>query len=136
MKSGHVWAASVVGLLVTGAWAQAIGLPKLSDETQECITCHRKSDIVVYQQWGDSKHFRANVGCYECHAANKGDPDAMDHYGFTVSTLVTPKDCARCHSKETTEFVASHHSKGARILGSLDNTLAEVVEGSRGKANR
>jgi hypothetical protein len=30
------------------------------------------------------------------------------------------------------EFSGSHHSKGARILGSLDNTLAEVVEGNRG----
>ena len=28
------------------------------------------------------------------------------------------------------EFNDSHHAKGARILGSLDNTLAEVVEGN------
>jgi len=34
--------------------------------------------------------------------------------------------------KEGKEFAVSHHSKGARILGSLDNTLAEVVEGNRG----
>lgn len=132
MTLRRVCMVSVLGWGAAAAAAQAIGLPKISDETEECITCHRKSDIVVYQQWGDSKHFRANVGCFECHAAEKADPDAMDHYGFTISTLVTPKDCARCHSKETSEFVASHHSKGGRILGSLDNTLAEVVEGSRG----
>jgi cytochrome c553 len=30
------------------------------------------------------------------------------------------------------EFNSSHHAKGGRILGSLDNTLAEVVEGNRG----
>jgi hydroxylamine dehydrogenase len=30
------------------------------------------------------------------------------------------------------EFVGSHHAKGGRILGSLDNVLAEVVEGNRG----
>ncbi len=31
---------------------------------------------------------------------------------------------------ETKQFAESHHSKGGRILGSLDNTLAEVVEGN------
>jgi len=30
------------------------------------------------------------------------------------------------------EFISSHHAKAARILGSLDNVLAEVVEGNRG----
>ena len=29
------------------------------------------------------------------------------------------------------EFVGSHHAKAGRILGSLDNVLAEVVEGNR-----
>jgi hypothetical protein len=89
-------------------------------------------DPAVYQQWGSSKHFRANISCYECHAAREDDPDAFRHEGQWIATIVSPKDCARCHVKETTEFGASHHSKGARILGSLDNTLAEVVEGNRG----
>ena len=86
---------------------------------------------MVYQQWGASKHYRANVACYECHQAEKSDPDAYDHYGFTMAVLVTPKDCARCHSREVEEFAGSHHSKAGRILGSLDNVLAEVVEGDR-----
>lgn len=114
------------------AFGQAIGRPDISKESKECITCHQKADPVVYQQWGSSKHFRGNIGCYECHAAEKSDADAMEHYGYTISVLVTPKDCARCHSKEVAEFAASHHSKGGRILGSLDNTLAEVVEGNNG----
>jgi cytochrome c553 len=33
---------------------------------------------------------------------------------------------------EVGEFTGSHHSKAGRILGSLDNVLAEVVEGNRG----
>ncbi len=112
------------------AAAQAIGLPRLSDESAECIACHKKTDPVVYQQWGDSKHYRANVACYECHAAEKTDPDAFNHYGYTIAILVTPKDCGRCHSREVKEFSESHHSKAGRILGSLDNVLAEVVEGN------
>ena len=112
--------------------AQAIGLKEPSRETTECIACHREQSPGIYQQWGKSKHYRANVGCYECHAAQREDADAMLHYDHVISVIVSPKDCARCHTREVEEFLASHHSKGGRILGSLDNTLAEVVEGNRG----
>ena len=114
------------------AGAQAWGLPELSKESRACIECHKQDNNGVYQQWGRSKHHRANVGCFECHMAKEGEPDAFNHEGALIATIVSPKDCARCHSKEAEEFGASHHSKGARILGSLDNTLAEVVEGNRG----
>ena len=53
------------------------------------------------------------------------------HYGERISTIVSPKDCSTCHSKEVSEFEASHHAQGGKILGSLDNVLAEVVEGTR-----
>jgi hydroxylamine dehydrogenase len=110
--------------------AQAIGLPDISRESQECIDCHRREQPALYQQWGDSKHYRGNVGCYECHRAERDDVDAINHFGHTISIIVSPKDCARCHSREVEEFVGSHHSKAGRILGSLDNMLAEVVEGN------
>ena len=113
-------------------FAQAWALPELSKESKACIECHKTDTTGVYQQWGASKHHRANVACYECHMAAAGEPDAFLHEGQLIATIVSPKDCARCHSKETKEFADSHHSKGARILGSLDNTLAEVVEGNRG----
>lgn len=105
-------------------------LPELSKESRECIACHKAESPGVFQQWGESLHYRANVGCYECHAAKEGEPDAFEHFGAQIAIIVSPKDCAACHVKETREFAASHHSKGARILGSLDNRLAEVVEGN------
>jgi hypothetical protein len=114
------------------ATAQTWGLTQLSKESQACIGCHKTDSAGVYQQWGSSKHYRANIGCYECHAAQEGEPDAFKHEGQWIATIVSPKDCARCHVRESQEFSKSHHSKGARILGSLDNTLAEVVEGNRG----
>ncbi len=112
--------------------AQAMGLSKLSEKTRECIECHKKKSPGIYQQWGSSKHYRGNIGCYECHAAEKGDADAFMHYDHRISVIVSPKDCARCHSKEVKEFTDSHHAQAGRILGSLDNVLAEVVEGNRG----
>ena len=133
----RVWAVGSAMLGVAMLWAssaraQVIGLKELSKQSMECIECHKKESRALYQQWGSSKHFRANVGCYECHAASKTDPDAVRHYDQTISIIVSPKDCARCHAKEVEEFAASHHSKGGRIIGSLDNVLAEVVEGNRG----
>lgn len=112
--------------------AQAIGLPELSEASRECVECHKKESVGLYQQWGSSKHYRGNVGCYECHMADRDDADAFLHYDRMISVIVSPKDCARCHSKEVEEFLGSHHSKAGRILGSLDNVLAEVVEGNRG----
>lgn len=105
---------------------------ELSKESRTCIDCHKEDSHGIYQQWGRSKHYRANVGCYECHSAEKTDKDAFEHKGFTISIIVSPKDCARCHEKEVKEMTESHHAKAGRIIGSLDNVLAEVVEGNRG----
>lgn len=107
-------------------------LKDLSPESKACIDCHKKESQALYEQWGSSKHFRANVGCFECHMAVEGDVDAFIHEGQRISTIVTPKDCGRCHEHEVNEFNSSHHAKAGRILGSLDNVLAEVVEGNRG----
>lgn len=127
---------SLTFLALIGATAPPLSLAgftlkEISPESAACAACHKKESPVIYGQWGSSKHFRANVGCFECHTANKEDPDAYEHYGQYISTIASPKDCARCHEKEVQEFNESHHAKGARILGSLDNTLAEVVEGNR-----
>lgn len=104
--------------------------PHLSKESATCASCHKEKTPAIYQQWGRSKHYGANVGCHECHKADKSDPDAIRHKDFTISVIVSPKDCGQCHKNETEQFTKSHHAKGAEILGSLDNTLAEVIEGN------
>ncbi len=112
--------------------ADGFTLKEMSPQTKACAECHRKESAALYNQWGASKHYRGNIGCYECHMALTNDLDAFEHYGEIISVLVTPKDCGRCHEQEVAEFNASHHAKAARILGSLDNVLAEVVEGNSG----
>lgn len=106
------------------------GFDNISRESATCISCHREKTPGVYEQWGDSKHFSANVGCYECHKADKSDKDAIMHKDFIISVIVSPKDCSSCHEKEVDEFDRSHHASAGDILGSLDNVLAEVVEGA------
>jgi hypothetical protein len=102
----------------------------MTDESATCIECHSTATTAIYQEWGRSKHFRANIGCFECHGAEEGDTDAFDHNGFKISIIASPKDCAKCHSKEVQEFDDSHHAKAGLILGSLDNFLADIVEGN------
>jgi hypothetical protein len=111
------------------AFSQTIIPSEMSEETKVCTACHMTETRGIYQQWGSSKHYRANIGCFECHRAEKGDPDIMEHYGYDISIIVSPKDCARCHSKEVGEFNESHHAKAGLILGSLDNLLADIIEG-------
>jgi hydroxylamine dehydrogenase len=134
---------AVLLVCLGGHYAQAVFSPKeITPESAACIECHKMETPSIYNQWGASKHFRSNIGCFECHAAEKGDKDGFQHdvkladgtvkKGEFISIIVSPRDCARCHEREVEEFVGSHHSKAGRIMGSLDNLLAEVVEGNRG----
>ena len=124
--------AGVASLASVTALYAGFTLKEVSPQSQACIECHKNESTSVYEQWGNSHHFRANVGCFECHSALEEDVDAFEHYGEFISTIVSPRDCARCHEHEVSEFNSSHHAKGGRILGSLDNILAEVVEGNNG----
>ncbi len=118
------------GTIVPKAYAGSQLPGDYSEQTRECITCHRKESLSIVEQWGASRHYRAKVGCFECHQAHPGDPDAFMHFNQRIAVIVSPKDCAKCHSKEVDEFTSSHHAQAAKILGSEDNVLAEVVEGT------
>jgi hydroxylamine dehydrogenase len=100
--------------------------------SKACVDCHLQSTPGLVAHWTGSKHAERGVGCLECHEAQKGEVDGFDHYGPHIATVVTPSDCARCHADVAAEFGRSHHAKGGNILASLDNFLAEVVEGNRG----
>jgi hypothetical protein len=99
--------------------------------SQKCVECHKNTTPGIIDHWSGSTHANKGVGCVECHQADKQDIDGFDHYGAHIATVVTPRDCGRCHVQEFKEFTASHHSKAGNILASLDNFLAETVEGSR-----
>ena len=135
-----MWRTIAAGLLmlsVSGLTYASVKAPpkEMSAETKECVKCHQKNNPGIVQQWGRSKHYGANVGCYECHQADEGDVDAYIHddkkVKKNISIIVSPKDCANCHEKAAKEMTTSRHAKAGHILESLDNLLAEVVEGNR-----
>ncbi len=106
--------------------------PVITTSNQMCVTCHRNQAPALVMEWERSRHAQKGIGCVDCHKADNGDIDAWQHMGALISTLVTPKDCSRCHAKEYEEFSRSHHAKAGEILASLDNVLAEKVIGLPG----
>jgi hypothetical protein len=99
--------------------------------SEECVDCHAEENPGIVTHWNGSTHAVRGVGCYDCHQAEEADADAYLHHGQLIATVVTPRDCSACHQDEATEFAQSHHAAGGNILASLDNFLAETVEGAR-----
>jgi hypothetical protein len=99
--------------------------------SRECVECHAEENPGIVAHWEGSTHAEKGVGCVECHQAAREEADSYLHHGEQIATIVTPGDCARCHDHEADEFAQSHHAAGGNILASLDNFLAETVEGAR-----
>ena len=118
----------ICGFLITTCDSHSQTIP-LSKEGKACIECHKALSPSFVKEWQLSSHAAKGVDCYTCHKAEKTDPDAMEHNGFTIAILVTPKDCGRCHAKEVLEMTNSHHAMAGDILNSLDNYLGEVLGG-------
>lgn len=105
--------------------------PDVPASSAECVRCHRQITPGIIEHWQGSTHAHKGVGCVECHAAAEKDADGFAHYGAHIATVVTPRDCSRCHPAVYEEFQGSRHAHGGEILSSLDNLLAETVEGAK-----
>ena len=142
---GKQWLIAILGgvFLASLLFVQAMEVMRRREESggrghvaipvssRSCVECHLKQSPGIVDHWTGSTHAAKGVGCVECHRAESAEADAFVHYGVTIATVVTPLDCGRCHQTETKEFMASHHAKAGNILASLDNFLAETVEGAR-----
>jgi len=115
-----------------GLRVRSVSVPTSS---KNCVECHQQVAPGIIDHWVGSTHAIKGVGCVECHKADKQDADGFEHYGAVIATIVTPRDCGACHQTEYHEFADSHHAKGGNILASLDNLLAETIEGARAPFN-
>lgn len=117
-----------VGGVVSLLFAMVSATVSFADDV-DCASCHKENNPGLYLQWKDSAHGKNDIGCIDCHGANKGDVDAFEHNGALVATLVTPNDCGECHAQEAEETTASYHSHAGEILESSDAYLAHAVGG-------
>ncbi len=88
-----------------------------------CFNCHQVSGIMngVMKDWEGSAHAEYDVSCIDCHEADPSDVDAISHNGYYMSPVVSPLDCAECHSQEVQEFDQSLHSFGVDYYEILYN---------------
>ena len=96
-----------------------------SAEGQACVDCHSKSSAGLTHQWKNSAHALANVNCLDCHQAYQEDVDAIEHEGSIIATIVSPKDCGRCHETEYQQQKGSVHSKALTIIQNRMPALSE-----------
>lgn len=108
------------------------GYAYADETTKKCIDCHDEKHIAVVwnRQWENSRHAQKGIGCQACHEAKEGDPDLWEHEGFNVTQVPSPMDCKQCHEKEVEQFTNSHHAQATQFIGSMDNLLGEIVEGT------
>lgn len=83
---------------------------------EECVSCHAKSSAGLTGQWKGSAHADAGVNCLDCHKAQIGEPDAISHEGQIIATVVSPKDCGRCHTEEEEQQRGSVHAEAVAVI--------------------
>ncbi len=117
--TGPVTAAKVT--LDPSNWGHAAG--------EGCVNCHTKSSAGLAQEWRESAHARAGVNCMDCHQAQAVDPDAIKHEGEVIATIVSPKDCARCHETEFKEQQGSVHAEAYSLIKERIPAMAANLTG-------
>lgn len=119
-----------VALLLPTVAVSEIGT--LSEATEACLECHSSVSPGIVADWKRSRHARVTVeeallkpelerrvapsglsdemrgvvvGCAECHTLfpDKHE-DSYEHNDYTIHTVVSPVDCAVCHSVEWEEY--------------------------------
>jgi hypothetical protein len=107
--------------LEPGSWGHEAG--------GDCVSCHTKASAGLTQQWQESAHQKAGVNCMDCHQADAAEPDAREHEGQIIATIVSPKDCGRCHTKEYEEQKSSVHAEAHAIIAERVPALAHHFTG-------
>ena len=99
------------------------------EEGKECVKCHTKTSAGLAEQWRESRHARVGMNCLDCHQADASDVDAIEHEGFTIATIVSPKDCGRCHVVETEQNSSSVHANAVGIIANRMPVMAGNLAG-------
>ena len=116
---GHALADKVK--LDPGNWGHEAG--------KDCVSCHAKASAGLASEWRESAHQAAGVNCMDCHQAERADADAIEHEGQIIATIVSPKDCSRCHEKEFAEQQGSVHAEAFAMIEERLPALADNVGG-------
>ena len=148
-------------LLVFASSAVANGVT-VSEETETCLECHATLHPGIVQEWMKSRHAKVtpaeglkreklkrrisveqvpdkvanvSVGCAECHTMNaKKHKDTFEHADYQVHIVVTPEDCATCHSVEVAQYGKNvmSYARTNLVENPLYKSLMNEVNGIHG----
>lgn len=149
----------VVQLLVLTSWVGVCRSAGISTDSDTCMSCHVAVTPGIVADWERSRHAQVSpqmglqkgeterevtgqsipedlaknsVGCAECHTLNaESHKDTFDHNGFDVHVVVTPSDCALCHTVEREQYSQSlmGHAHFNLVKNPAYMDLAEAVNG-------
>jgi hypothetical protein len=144
----------VVCLVGSNVYGEDINL---SEESEDCLSCHSELHPGLVASWLASRHSRISpaeglakpelerrissptvpeelqqtvVGCYECHGLRTGEhADSFEHNGYDINVIVSPADCATCHTVEADQFSRNimSHAYGNLVNNSLYQDFTRVV---------
>lgn len=100
----------------------------ISRDAKGCISCHSSQTPGLVADWAKSRHASANITCIDCHKANPADKDVSRIHAYSrvsVSAIVSPKDCSRCHPSEAAEYNRSKHANTLEIIWKIDPWLKQ-----------
>ena len=130
MKNAFI--AVLIGSLVLYAGSGRSADVPVSEATAECLECHSTIHPGIVRGWRNSRHAKqtpkqamaveglarkvssrtvpetlqnTSVGCAECHMLRpSAHADTFDHNGYDIHVVVSPNDCAICHSTEAGQY--------------------------------
>ena len=134
----------------------------VSEATQECLDCHSVFHPGIVADWQKSRHARftpqaamaaeelqrrvsssnipealqgTSVGCAECHTLRgEAHADTFEHNGYDIHVVVSPDDCATCHSTEREQYsqnimaMAEKNLSENKLYADLQRTILGKAE--------
>ncbi len=90
--------------------------------SDRCASCHKRVSPDIVAQFASSAMAMSGVRCLDCHGVERGDPLGVEHEGFLIAAVPTPRHCASCHPSEVRQFENSRHGGPAWMaLSGLDD---------------
>ena len=146
---------SVLALLMMFLSTPAVwgGSVPISEDTEACLECHASVHPGIVAGWKQSRHAQTTpgkaigitglaqkvsskkipeelkgvaLGCAECHTLRPdAHADTFDHNGYDIHVVVSPRDCATCHTQEAEQF---DRNLMAHAYGNLmDNKVYQLI---------
>ena len=85
----------------------------------ECLDCHNELSRNIVDDWRQSRHGEAGIGCDACHGASHVTKDDVAKVAFP-----TPDTCGQCHADRVAQYKRGKHAFGWAAFKAMPTTHA------------